>query len=722
MSIILNNNNYKKENNKTDKNLFSLPYENTYTEPHIKKNNNNNFNISPSNKLEIQNNIPIRTQILSNFENNYKNEISKYINCKRHPKNIISFFCETDKIFPCSICISHHIEHKYSQFYCSQEFFTQELNKIKNIYGEVEIKYFNNKKNAEKFFLNVKNHFDDQIHKINDYFDSMISILQDKKSFFISKMLIIYENYIKELINFKEIFDICDQSYSNLYQKIVYIENEFYKKGDYESFYNIKDNIIKDINNFSLYNDEKFYNNNKFNFNNNSMPFFLFPKKQIININDDDILFGSFENAKLYLNNDTKSNKIENNNEKNDNKMESKNNNNIEQINININKNKIDNNYLIDSIAINSTLKRKDNNSTLKKNLSNLESLFEKNKNKNIFSSINTNISNINDSFIDKQLIETGSTFFLLNKNEVKNVFQQQDSDLSQNFYEKNETIKDNNNKDPDSPKFNKNNINKTKYTSCNKEKRNKQIIKKFLDSEELNRNETTEIYNNNHKYFNNNINKDQNHFNSNNITSFDNKSKNNTIDNDMKINNNNNKRNRSKRKKEFPPNIKSKNISITRKRSGSINKNINKNNKNYNSCYDLKNKKKNSKDKNKHSKKNKINNINRYFEGSYIEDNNKYDNQNINQNNQYLLTKNNNSIIRNQNESKNIHNLNKKKFKEKTSFEIKNTNLLINKYDNNQIEQLNNNFQNNQNEKYFYSYNINRSNSNRYKKYKENN
>ena len=63
---------------------------------------------------------------------------------------------------------------------------------------------------------------------------------------------------------------------------------------------------------------KKFYNNNKFNFNNNSMPFFLFPKKQIININDDDILFGSFENAKLYLNNDIKSNKIENNNEKND--------------------------------------------------------------------------------------------------------------------------------------------------------------------------------------------------------------------------------------------------------------------------------------------------------------------------------------------------------------------------------------------------------------------
>ena len=36
-------------------------------------------------------------------------------------------------------------------------------------------------------------------------------------------------------------------------------------------------------------------------------------------------------------------------------------------------------------------------------------------------SSINSNISNINDSFIEKQLIETNST--LLNKNEVKNVF-----------------------------------------------------------------------------------------------------------------------------------------------------------------------------------------------------------------------------------------------------------------------------------------------------------
>ena len=45
---------------------------------------------------------------------------------------------------------------------------------------------------------------------------------------------------------------------------------------------------------------------------------------------------------------------------------------------------------------------------------------------------------NNNDSFIDKQLKDTGYTFFLINKNEVKNVFKQQDSEASQNDILKN--------------------------------------------------------------------------------------------------------------------------------------------------------------------------------------------------------------------------------------------------------------------------------------------
>ena len=59
----------------------------------------------------------------------------------------------------------------------------------------------------------------------------------------------------------------------------------------------------------------------------------------------------------------------------------------------------------------------------------------------------NENINSINnegDSFIDKQMVETGNTFYLINKNNVKNVFKQQDTDITHN----NENIinKDNNN------------------------------------------------------------------------------------------------------------------------------------------------------------------------------------------------------------------------------------------------------------------------------------
>ena len=199
MSIFNNNNIHNKKNyTDSEKNLFSLPNNNTYNgHQHSIKiiNDNMNLKISPSNKKEIMNNnISLRTQILSNHENNSSKIIQNYINCKRHPKNIISYFCESDKAFPCSICIEDHFEHNYRKFFCTEEIFSKEINKIKKIFNEVELKYSQNKKNSEKFFLNVKNHFDEQIHKINDYFDSLISALQDKKSIFISKILKIYEN------------------------------------------------------------------------------------------------------------------------------------------------------------------------------------------------------------------------------------------------------------------------------------------------------------------------------------------------------------------------------------------------------------------------------------------------------------------------------------------------------------------------------------------------
>ena len=538
-------------------------------------------------------------------------------------------------------------------------------------------------------------------------------------------MLNIYENFIKELVKFKSIFDFCDKTYSNLYQKIIYIDNELYKNRDYESFYNMKDNIINDIKNFSIYNDENFYNNNRFNFTINSMPCFLYPKNKIVNINDDDILFGSFENANLYLNNDN--NIIINNKLDDDDKKESSNfrydnpNNNIN------NKFQIENNNLIDSIAINSTLKKEDNNNSLKRNLINLESLFEKNKNKNIISSINTNLSNINDSFIDKQLVETNSTLFLLNKNEVKNVFKQQDLDVSQNYYEINDSkTKNNNNKLSDSPEFN-NNINKIKNVSCNKEKRNKQIIKKFLENENINSNNISEICIKNINPSNHNI-----YFNSNNITNFENKSIINTIDEDIKINNIKNlKSSNSKRKVLDNNNNHNNNKNITRKRSGSMNKRNNKNIKINNSCHNLNNKKINTKNKKFNSKKKQVNNINRYFENSYGEESKQIDKNKflnlytgfneksiINQNNtnHYLLTKTNNNIINQQN-LKSMQTSNKRNIYNINSFDNKQNDILHNKtkYSNFQMIKLSSNSKN-QNEINHNYYNINRSNSNRNK------
>ena len=715
------NDNSKKEHNENDKNLFSLPCDNTYTEKYITKINtkNNNFKISSLNQTEISNNISARTQILSNlnYDNNNTKEISNYICCKRHPQNIISFFCEIDKTFPCSLCISQHIDHKHSNFFCSKELFIKEINNIKKVYKDMENKYFQNKKNAENFFLNIKNHFDEQIHKINDYFDSLISILQDKKSIFISKMLIIYENYIKEFVKFKEIFDFCDQSYSNLSQKLVYIDNELFKKGDYESFYNIKDNVIDDIKNFSIYNDVNFSNNNRFNFNNNSMPCFLYPQKRIINLNDDDNLFGNFENANKYLINinninDNPNNLIKNNNDKNKSNVKS-----FDNLNIINNKKQNDNNFLIDSLSMNNTLKKEENNnSSLKKNLFDLESLFEKNKNKNIFSSINSNISNINDSFIEKQLIETNST--LLNKNEVKNVFKEQELDIS-NYNEKSEikthdnaTISNNSN----SPKFN-NNICKTKFTSCNKDKRNKQIIKKFLENEDLNRNDMPDF-----NFKKRDINKDNSTYfnsNSNNNTYIDNRSINKTLDNENKTNPNYMKKSKQKKSK-LPPNSKNKNGNITRKRSGSTIKNNKKKSKQFNSShFDLKINqlvtKETSKDK-------KVNNINRYFINSSGEDK-QYDNNKMSFNdknmNQPLLRVNNSNISHKgiQNEMQSLHNSSKRKLKSNISGN-KNIEIFDDKQKNNKYKrsEIANIFQI-QKENNHYCYNINRSNSNRYKR-----
>ena len=598
---------YKYKNTDNGKDKSSIPYKNNFNNKYFSKKFKTKN--SPANKKILNNKQEINHNILFSKENFSINDSSKYIHCKRHPQNIISYFCENDKAFPCILCISQHENHSYKKCLCSKEYFENEILKIKKLFEENKLKYFQNKKRAENCFSKIKMHFDQEIHKINDYFDSMISILQDKKSEFIAKMLIIYENYIQKFIKYKFIFDYCDKSYSNLIKGIDLLENEVYKKEDLEYFYNIKNNFVKEINNFSKYNNENLTDKNIFTFNNDLMPIFVFPEKQIININDDINLFGSFKNTNICFNPKENGKK-----------------------NVSSNFQNIEENSIFDSIYQDS-INNKDINSNKRKKTT-LEILFENNKNKNIISSINSKISNLNDSFINKHLIDTDSTLFFLNKNEVKNVFKQQDMETSKKF-DKIETQINNNEeiKISNSPRIKSNNNNKVKYTSCSRENRNKHIIKKFLEKRVLNNNnisyQTTKQFN---------INKDQStNYNSNYLNSYENGYVNNSLNNEYfifqtkKINKENKYEKKNKNKtKNYPPNNGIKYRKLSRKRSGSLTNNNNNLKRELNiHSFNLESKNKESYNKNKIliSNKKKINNINDYFEDSF-EEKIKYDNK----------------------------------------------------------------------------------------------
>ena len=598
---------YKYKNTDNGKDKSSIPYKNNFNNKYFSKKFKTKN--SPANKKILNNKQEINHNILFSKENFSIYDSSKYIHCKRHPQNIISYFCENDKAFPCILCISQHENHSYKKCLCSKEYFENEILKIKKLFEENKLKYFQNKKRAENCFSKIKMHFDQEIHKINDYFDSMISILQDKKSEFIAKMLIIYENYIQKFIKYKFIFDYCDKSYSNLIKGIDLLENEVYKKEDLEYFYNIKNNFVKEINNFSKYNNENLTDKNIFTFNNDLMPIFVFPEKQIININDDINLFGSFKNTNICFNPKENGKK-----------------------NVSSNFQNIEENSIFDSIYQDS-INNKDINSNKRKKTT-LEILFENNKNKNIISSINSKISNLNDSFINKHLIDTDSTLFFLNKNEVKNVFKQQDMETSKKF-DKIETQINNNGeiKISNSPRIKSNNNNKVKYTSCSRENRNKHIIKKFLEKRVLNNNnisyQTTKQFN---------INKDQStNYNSNYLNSYENGYVNNSLNNEYfifqtkKINKENKYEKKNKNKtKNYPPNNGIKYRKLSRKRSGSLTNNNNNLKRELNiHSFNLESKNKESYNKNKIliSNKKKINNINDYFEDSF-EEKIKYDNK----------------------------------------------------------------------------------------------
>ena len=537
--------------NSKDNKFFSLPCGDIFCEKCSQKlyDKDKTTKICPIDKKEIAiNSIKISTYKITNLK---KVEQDQNMICKLHPNKIPNYFCEDDNTFFCSLCDKNHTNHNFKKFNQNKEKFNSEISEIKNKFYEIEQKYKSNKAKAEKFFMQMKNHFDEEIHKINEYFNVMINILSEKKSKFISLILSIYEKYIKEFTKFKSIFDYANKSYSDITKNINYIDKDLYSKGDYETFYAIKNYLINDINHFEFFNENNLGNNIIFSGNNIHMPSFIYPEKDIISMDTKDQVFGSIDETDIcnittnYS--DSVNNKLINYDLKNITKnikenynLINKNDNNIVMIekNNNIIKDSLnfDNNTIIDNGIIN-TKNSKENN-------------IITNNSKNFHCSFNSNNNSNNTSMTEKQLIETGSTIFMLNKNEVKNVFKQQENDNNNEFINLDTiNIKDNSIKNfIDSSTFIKRKI-KNMY---NKEKINKENTNKLKEEFTIEENNTS---NRNSKIKINNTNNYNNSKNINLLTNLASNEENKIIHNTFSANSKNKKRN-SKKKKNVKKNL----------------------------------------------------------------------------------------------------------------------------------------------------------------------
>ena len=525
-----------KEYNNIDLKPLSLPCGDVFCQQCIyelydKKNHNI---ICPIHKKEISiefNKIPICSKILVNLKK--KSNIEPKDNslyCIRHSQNKVKYFCGQDKAFLCDNCLSQHNGHKYVEFKLNKENFTYEINTLKSNFENLKNKYLADKHRINSLISFANKHIDDQIVKINNYFNSLINIINDKKNKYILKLNNISKENTKKLDKIQNIFSISDEKYSFINNEFYYIINDLLYKGEYETFYNLKNNFIEEIQNFEKYININIFKNNELFFN-NKLPTFIKPKFGIIEKNNnekEEEIFGKFEDRTIDIeksgNNSPR--KKKDNNDINNNANNSKF---IEKEKVIINNSNNDKENINDNSL----------NNIINNNLD--SSLITKKSNLNCGNSINND-----SSFIEKQLIETGFTFFLMNKNDVKNVFKQQESEQSQN-----ELLNlGNNNKNINSSK---NDINEIFF----KEQNNNSVNKNYNKNNYINnlnninslKNNNKMIVNNSTIINNNSLNcnkgnqnsKNNNHQNNNYISSNNNYNNNQASNNP---NNNNNKNN----------------------------------------------------------------------------------------------------------------------------------------------------------------------------------
>ena len=209
-----------KEYNNIDLKPLSLPCGDVFCQQCIYElYDKKNHNITcPMHKKEISiefNKIPICSKILVNLKkisNIDPKDNSLY--CIRHSKKKLKYFCEQDKAFLCDSCLSQHNGHKYVEFKLNKENFNYEINTLKNNFENLKNKYLADKHRINIFISFANKHIDDQIVKINNYFNSLINIINDKKNKYILKLNNISKDNTKKLDKIQNVFSISDEKYS----------------------------------------------------------------------------------------------------------------------------------------------------------------------------------------------------------------------------------------------------------------------------------------------------------------------------------------------------------------------------------------------------------------------------------------------------------------------------------------------------------------------------
>ena len=322
--------------------------------------------------------------------------------CIRHNKKRIKYFCELDNNFLCENCLGQHEGHKYSEFKSNKDNFLYEINSLKNNFENLKIKYLNEKSKINQYFLMAKKNLEEQVNKINKYFNNLISVINEKKSQMMIEINHKEKMNLKKLDNIKNIFLISDEKCNFINNEFYYINNELLAKGEYETFYKMKQNFLKLIDNFYIYLNKNIFNNN--DLYNNKLINYTLPNNGILEKNKLDI------------------DKEENIYGK------------IEEITINLNNNKL-NAFLMPDIKNNIHINKKEKEKSNKENDNINLSNNNKNNNLDMLLLDKKSILNDGDSYLDNKLIDTGNTFYLINKSNVKNVFKQQEQDQSHNDY-----------------------------------------------------------------------------------------------------------------------------------------------------------------------------------------------------------------------------------------------------------------------------------------------